>query len=122
MNTEPAYLLRSTMDSLLFDIGAPSSSVSRRAISETTLPLSGAGPSRLQKVDRAPKRAAVGASHHSPKCIAVRWRPWLAVRAIASDGMYNDHRRFPARCWRAARPWRAPPMLAPGEVGAEEPI
>src|SRR5215471_6542342 len=81
----------------------------------------GSGPD-FSKLDRAPKRAAVGASRHSPKSIVVRWRPWLAVRAVAGDGAYNDHPRLPAPCRRASRagrPWRPPPMLAPGELGAE---
>src|SRR5262249_19135597 len=65
----------------------------------------GSGPD-FNKLDRAPKRAAVGASHYSPKSIAVRWRPWLAIRAVASDGASNDHRRFPTRSSALVREFR----------------
>src|SRR6516225_10096026 len=81
----------------------------------------GSGPD-FSKLDGAPKRAAVGAPHHSPKSIAVRWWPWLSVGAVAGDGVYNGHRRLPAPCRRASRagrPWRPAPMLAPGALGAE---
>jgi len=79
----------------------------------------------LSKLDGAPEGAAVRACHKDPENVALCRRPWLAVRAVAGDGAYDDHRRYPAPCRRAsraARPWRPPPMLRGGELGAEHPL
>src|SRR5262249_4268300 len=97
-------------------------------LSSRLLPLGNAkvrGSVGLSKLDCAPDGAPVGACHNDPEHVAFcRW-PWTAVRAVAGDGAYNDHRRFSGPCRRprrAARPWRPPPMLAPGELAAENPL
>src|SRR5262249_34000977 len=75
--------------------------------------------SDLSQQNRAPKRAAISASNHGPKTIAVRWRPWLAIRAIAGDSVQNfNHgalpvpllcvgtgRRSHSRLWHANSDW-----------------
>jgi len=39
----------------------------------------------LSKLDCAPMAEAVSASQQSPENVSLRWRPWLAVRAVAGD-------------------------------------
>src|SRR5262245_29072293 len=43
----------------------------------------------LSKLDRAPMRAAFGASHHGPKSIGVRWRPLTTVGNVARGRVDN---------------------------------
>src|SRR5262249_2262206 len=43
-------------------------------------------------------------SHDGPKNVIVRWRPWLAIRAIAGDSVQNfDHRALPVPSSAAMR-------------------
>src|SRR5262249_5542707 len=54
---------------------------------------------RHDKMNCAPKRAAVGASHDYPQSAAIRRRPWLAVRAVVGDDMCDfDHGALPVPC------------------------
>src|SRR5262249_29391288 len=63
----------------------------------------GSGPD-LSKLDCPPVRAAVSASHDGPKNVVVRWRPGLAIRAIAGDSVQDfDHRALPVPSSAAMR-------------------
>src|SRR5262249_21184190 len=63
----------------------------------------------LSKLDCAPVAAAVSASQQSPENVALCWRPWLAVRAIAGDGMRDlHHGRLPVPCSDTMRSSAAP--------------
>src|SRR5262245_2970593 len=63
----------------------------------------------LCKLDCAPMAEAVSASPQSPENVALCWRPWLAVRAIAGDGMCDlHHGRLPVPCSDTMRSSAAP--------------